>query len=298
MTPMAIMILDTRGGKLMTIILIIFAAAVYIMGFILWRKYKHDIEWDKSQHALIQDIDEECILNTLTEKKYIYHYTLKIKYKGKEHIVKASHEQYWPIGTYIEYDVKNRSVYIPDDAGKMKQKFKWHNLCFIGGPIPLCLFFLIDMAMSTYSPFSVIGLFALEGCLLFITLKTGIRIIKEWNDYHRKLRSGLLTPIETEIYRIKVECRGNRDRTYNVYYPLVKYTDSRGNYQEGFFYAGMNDRYEVGEKVNMYYDKESHEVFPMNYHRQYAFSHLKYFLFALVISVCITMCVLDLMDIV
>jgi hypothetical protein len=152
--------------------------------------------------------------------------------------------------------------------------------------------------MSTYSPFSVIGLFALEGCLLFVTLKTGIRVIKEWNDYHRKLRSGLLTPIETEIYRIKVECRGNRDGTYNVYYPLVKYTDSRGNHQEGFFYAGMNDRYEVGEKVNMYYDKESHEVFPMNYHRQYAFSHLKYFFFALIISGCITMCVLDLMGIV
>ena len=282
----------------MTITLIIFAVAVYILGFILWWKYKKNLEWDKTQHALVQDVTEESIVNMLTDKKYLYHYTLKIKYKGKDHIVKASHEQYWPIGTYIEYEVKNRSVYIPDDAGKMKQKFKWHNLCFICGPIPLCLFFIIDMAMSTYSPFSVIGLFALEGCLLFITLKTGIRVIKEWNDYHRKLRSGLLTPIETEIYQIKVERRGNKNRTYNVYYPLVQYTDSRGNYQNGFFCAGTNDRYEIGEKVNMYYDKESHEVFPMNYHSQYAFSHLKYFFFALVISGCITMCILDLMDIV
>ena len=282
----------------MTITLIIFAVAVYILGFILWWKYKKKLEWDKTQHALVQDVTEESIVNTLTDKKYLYHYTLKIKYKGQEHIVKARHEQYWPIGTYIEYDVKNRSVYIPDDAGKMKQKFKWHNLCFIGGPIPLCLFFIIDMAMSTYSPFSVIGLFALEGGLLFVTLKTGIRVIKEWNAYHRKLHSGLLTPIETEIYQIKVERRGNKNRTYNVYYPLVKYTDSRGNYQTGFFYAGINDRYEVGEKVNMYYDKESHEVFPMNYHSQYSFSYLKYLFFALVISACITMCILDLMDIV
>lgn len=290
--------MNDSGGNIIMILVIWLAIAIFGLGFFLLWKYRKNLKWDKTQHALVQDVTEESIVNTLTDKKYLYHYTLKIKYKGKEHIVKASHEQYWPIGTYIEYDVKDRKVYIPENAGKMKERFKWHVICFIGSPLLLLLSFIMKLAAESYSPLSIIGLFVLEGGLLFITLKTGIRVIKEWNAYHRKLRTGLLTPIETEIYHIKVDCKGDRDRTYNVYYPLVKYTDSRGNYQEGFFCAGTNDRYEVGEKINMYYDKESHEVFPMNYHRQYAFSYLKYFLFALIISGCITMCVLDLMGIV